>query len=57
MSTPRGFIVLPLLPLFEYGPPSIMSTLEGGNGGDGGKPAYLEDPINFLSEKVMKRVQ
>ena len=57
MSTPRGFIVLPLLPLFVYGPPSIMLTLDGGNGGDGGKPAYVEDPIHFLSEKVMKRVQ
>ena len=38
MSTPRGFIVLPLLPPPEYGPPSIMEMLEGGKGGDGGKP-------------------
>lgn len=41
MSTPIGFIVLPLLPSLEYGPPSIMLMLEGGNGGDGGKPIYI----------------
>ena len=41
MSTPRGFIVPPLLPPMEYGPPSIMVMVEGGKGGEGGKPIYI----------------
>lgn len=41
MSTPRGFMVLPLFPSVEYGPPSIIVMLEeGGKGGEGGKPIY-----------------
>lgn len=42
MSTPMGFIVLPLLPSVEYGPPLNMLRLEGGKGGEGGKPIYIE---------------
>ena len=54
MSTPRGFMVLLLLPPPEYGPPSTIVMLEGGKGGDGGKP-ILKGPHKFLTRKV-KRV-
>lgn len=38
MSTPRGFIAPPLLPTVEYGSPSMKGMLEGGKGGERGKP-------------------
>lgn len=54
MSTPMGFIVRPLFPSLEYGPSSIMFMLEGGKGGDGGKPIY-RGPHKI--SRVMKRIQ
>lgn len=38
ISTPRGCMVLPLLPCPEYGTPSITLMLEGG---EGGRPVRL----------------
>lgn len=46
-STPRGFIVLPLLSCPEYGPPSNMVMFEGAEGGDGGRPTSSESHETF----------
>ena len=40
-STPKGFIILPLLPWPAYGPSSVAEMLEGAEGGDGGRPVQM----------------
>jgi len=40
-STPKGFIIIPLLPCPGFGSSSITEASEGVDGGDGGRPASV----------------
>lgn len=47
-STPIGFIAIPLLSWPLWGPLSMVDTLKGAGGGEGGRPVQVQ---NFQKSK------